>query len=534
MADIADSITTVSQLLLHGYGAFGDRTAAVDARGSLTFAELGKRAARIAGELTRRGVRCGDRVAMVMSNRNEFPQVEQALALGGFVRVGAITRLHASEVAHIIGDAQPAYAFIENGWLAGAGAGFLSGVRCPIVVIGAGGEAHAPHEAGTERFETFLGAARHDPELPATLPEDLAWFMYTSGSTGKPKGVMHTHRTIVAMIRNTLRVMRAVRADDVAIHTAPLSHFSGAIAHAVQACGGTNVLLERFQPGELFDAVDEHHATVLPVVPTQLNMLTEHLHRLPRDLSRIRIVPYAGSAIAPDRLAAAKRFFGDALVQYYGSSEVPMPITALQPEDHVDTVNELGLPRFAAAGRAVAGVEVSIRDQENRALPAGEPGEIVVRSPAGTPGYWRNPDASAEILEADGFVHTGDIGIIDDGGFLFVVDRKKDMIVTGGFNVFPREVENAIASMPTVLEVAVVSAPDDRWGESIVAVIAPRGGSEITLEQVQAHCRERLAGYKVPRRLLLMDELPKGSTGKLQKLALKERFWEGRDRKVGG
>lgn len=526
--------TTLAELLHHSYRTFASRTAVTDARGSLTYAELKGRALGIANQLARKGVRPGDRVALIMNNRTEYVQIEHALALGGYARVCAITRLHNSEVAHILSDAQPACLFVEAGWLANAGTDFLAKLPCPVVLVGGRDSADSVTPTNVETFESFVSAAPSMETHRAQSPHDLAWFMYTSGSTGTPKGVMHTNRSVIAMIRNTLQVMHTAGPDDVAIHTAPLSHFSGAIAMSLFAVGGRNVLLDRFQPGELFGAVAEHCATVLPVVPTQLNMLTDYLRQHPRDLSGIRIVPYAGSAIAPERLSAAQAFFGKALVQYYGASEVPMPITALYPEDHTDAMNELGLPRFAAAGRVIDGVEVSIRDNDNKPLAPGEPGEIVVKSPAGSIGYWRNEAATNEILEPDGFVHTGDVGVFDDAGFLFIVDRKKDMIVTGGFNVFPRELENVISRMPEVLEVAVVSAPDEKWGEAIVAVVAPQPGASMSLEQVQAHCRRYLAGYKVPRQLLLMDELPKGSTGKLQKRGLKERFWGARARRVGG
>lgn len=435
---------------------------------------------------------------------------------------------------HILSDADPAYAFIEESWLRGAGSDFLTALPCPAALVGTldGGSRDVP--AGIESFESFLTPVDITRTWATPQPDDLAWLMYTSGSTGTPKGVMHTHRTITAMVKNILQVMRTANQDDVAIHTAPLSHFSGAIAHAIWAVGGTNILLERFQPAELFEEVDRYGVTVLPVVPTQLNMLTDYLREAPRDCSGIRILPYAGSAIAPDRLAAAKGYFGDALVQYYGASEVPMPITALYPEDHVGTINELGLPRFAAGGRPIEGVEISIRDADNKPLEPGAHGEITVKSPAGSPGYWRNPEATSEILEPDGFIHTGDIGVFDRDGFLYIVDRKKEMIVTGGFNVFPREVENAIMTMPAVREVAVVSMPDQKWGEAIVAVVAPKPDQELTIEQVQAYCRERLAGYKIPRHLRLMNELPKGSTGKLLKRALKEEYWGAHERKIGG
>jgi len=525
---------TIADLLEHSYRTHGSRTAVRDSRGGLTYDELHERARRIAAHLHNAGVRPRDRVALIISNRSEYVQIEQALALGGFVRVAAIVRIHNNEAIHIFDDAKPSFAFIEESWLAKAGKEFLNQLPCPVALVGANEIGRPASFDFLRKFDSFTAPIETYSAWSAPKPGDLAWLMYTSGSTGVPKGVMHTHRSVAAMIHNTLQVMQSLRTEDVAIHTAPLSHFSGTIALAVLAAGGENVLLERFEPKELIDAIRERGVTVLPVVPTQLNMLTDYLHLHHSEIRGLRHVPYAGSAIVPERLAAAKVFFGTALVQYYGSSEVPMPITALLPDDHVDTKNELGLPRFASAGRAIGGVEVSIRDPHNKPLGPGARGEIVVRSPAASSGYWQNAEATNEIQELYGFIHTGDIGVFDNEGFLFIVDRKKDMIITGGFNVFSREVENVIGSMVGVREVAVVSAPDKKWGESIAAVIAPTPGTMLTLEQVQAHCRKHLAGYKVPRHLVLMEILPKSSTGKLQKRALREQFWGKVQRKVGG
>lgn len=534
MAPLNAPWTTIAELLETSYRRFSSRIAVQDERGSLTYKELRERSIQIAANLAKKGVRQGDRVALIINNRSEYVQVEHAVALGGFVRVCAITRLHSREVAHILADAQPAYAFIEESWLANAEADFLKNVSCPVVVVGCPADSPLANDGRLERFESFASTGGGDFALPSLCPADLAWLMYTSGSTGTPKGVVHTHRSITAMIRNILSVMRTTNADDVAVHTAPLSHFSGAIAWALFAAGSKNVLLERFQPQELFRTVSEVGATILPLVPVQLNIVADYLRHSNQSTANIRMVPYAGSAIPPDKLAAAREFFGAALVQFYGATEAPMPITALYPEEHVDTRNELGLSRFASAGSPIAGVEVSIRDNENHPVMPGTVGEIAVRSPANLNGYWRNKEATDEILEADGFVHTGDLGLLDSHGFLFIVDRKKDMIVTGGFNVFPRELENVISAMPGVQEVAVVSAPDEKWGETIVAVVALQPGSTLTLEQVQAQCRDRLAGYKMPRKLEIVDALPKTSTGKIQKRSLQDRYWAGRQRRVGG
>ncbi len=526
--------TTLADILLRSYDDYAERPALRDHKEAFTYRELKQRALRIGAHLRQRGVKRGDRVLLIMNNCSEYVQLEHALILAGFVRICAITRLHASEVVQLVADAGPTHAFIEAAWLQDAGADFLQRMPCPVVTVGNRTMLDSSMSTGLEDFAAFTTPAEGEQVYEPPQPDELMWFMYTSGSTGAPKGVMHTQYSISAMILNALRAMPLARPEDVALHTAPLSHFSGVIAHVVSAAGGENVALDRFDPAMLFDAVAEHRATVLPVVPTQLNMLTDYLNANPRDTSGIRIVPYAGSAIAPERLAAAKRFFDGALLQYYGSSEIPLPLTVLAAEDHIDTRNEQGMPRFASAGRAFPGVDIKILDLDNTPLPPGSTGEILARGPTVSKGYWGNPAASQEIQENDGFIRTGDVGMFDNDGFLFIVDRRKDMIVTGGFNVYPREVENAISAMPGVTEVAVVSAPDEKWGEAIVAVITPAPGVAITLEQVQAHCRQCLAGYKQPRRLLLVDALPKGSTGKVQKRLLSQQFWGDRQRKVGG
>jgi acyl-CoA synthetase (AMP-forming)/AMP-acid ligase II len=534
MTALESACATVAELFTRSYAEHPDRPAVEDVHGSFTYAELRDRARLIAGRLRAEGLQPGDRVLLLVDNRSEFHQVEHAVTLGHWVRVAVNTRMHPAEVTHVVEDAAPAYAFIESGWLARAGAEWLAQMPCPVVDVGGTDPGATPCAPELPSFPDFLAGPSDDLDFPPPTPDEPVWFMYTSGSTGMPKGVVHTHRTMTSMADRIRRALPGLDHTDVAVHTAPLSHMSGAVAIAVTAAGGSNVCLPHFDPGNLFDVVAEKSATVVPLVPTQLNMVTGYLREHPRDLSSVRLVPYAGSAIAPDRLEAAKTYFGDALIQMYGASEAPMPLASLPPQDHVGHVNRLGLPRFASAGRPVDGVEVQIRDLDNTVLPAGERGEIVVRTPSVTPGYWNKPEATAEILEADGFCHTGDVGVIDEDGYLFLLDRKKDMIITGGFNVYPREVENALSGMPGVAEVAVVSAPSEQWGESIVAVIAPEPGAELTLEQVQHHCRASLAGYKVPRRLELVDALPKGGTGKVLKRALARQYWGDAERRVGG
>ncbi|MEU6561543.1 class I adenylate-forming enzyme family protein [Nocardia nova] len=519
------------------YRDHAGRVAVADEYGAaLSYGELENRARRAVTWLTGHGLSPGDRVVLLMQNRSEFVELEHAFALGGFARVGLGPRLHEIEVRAIIEDARPSCLVVDKFWAEAASYEFFRGVSVPVVFVGFGPSDPLPHTgADVYRFEAVISAPpATDAELPVVAPTDLCYLIYTSGSTGKPKGVVHTQSSILANIRNTRWAMGEIDGTDCAVHTAPLAHMSGTIAMAVATAGGANSLLAKFDPDRVLEMVEHRGATILPVVPTQLNTLVEHLSERPRDMRGLKRVAYAGSAITADRLASARNFFDGTLIQLYGLSEAPMPVTALAAEDHIDHVNPAGLARFAAAGRAAPGVRVKIVGPGGVTLPCGERGQILVDSPTNCVGYWRNEQATNELFEAGGWIRTGDVGILDDDGYLFIVDRQKDMIVSGGFNVYPREVENALSTMEGVAQVAVVGAPDAKWGEAVVAVIVPRPGVVITLEQVQDHARNRLAGYKIPRRLAIREELPTGSTGKVLKRVLAEEFWSGAVRRVGG
>ncbi|MGC9670703.1 class I adenylate-forming enzyme family protein [Planosporangium sp. 12N6] len=528
----ASEVVPIGQVLRDSYVRFADRVAITDDARSLTYAELHDRARGIAAGLRRLGCAPGDRVVLLSPNRCEWVEVDHACYLGGFVRVAPLTRLHPRELNRIVADADPTVIVAEGEWLDGAGRDWIpAGVRHLITIgerPGTSGSLEDLYEPGT------------DDEFPPADLDTPCWIMYTSGSTGAPKGVVCNHRSVGAMTRGTLAEMTAradLGTDDVAVHTAPLGHWGGSIALALYAVGGTNILEKSFDAERLAAMLDSGRITVLPLVPTQINMLVEVLAGkaaagAPVDVSRVKLLPYAGSAIAPDRLAKAQEVFGQIMLQFYGSSEALTPVTTLRPEDHVTTVSSGGLPRLASAGKQAPFSEVAVVGPDGAPLPPGETGEITTRGAHVMPGYWRLPDATAEVLNADGWVRTGDMGYLDDHGFLFIVDRKKDMIVTGGFNVYPREVENAISTLAGVREVTVVGAPSERWGEAITAIVVPVPGVTLTKESVVDHCRQQIAGYKVPKEVLFRDELPKSGTGKILKHDIRDALWQGRTRKV--
>ncbi|MBS1889177.1 MAG: AMP-binding protein [Actinobacteria bacterium] len=523
-----DAAVPIAEIYARMHRDFPERAAIRDDRVGLTFAELGSEARKFANALRAASVPADARVVMIAPNSCEWVVADHGLALGGYTRVGVLPRLHAAEVAQIAADIDPSLVIVDSEWLADNGADWIPPQVKEILVVGDETDLAAGHAP----FAEFV-AAGEDAELPVPPPDSTAWVMYTSGSTGLPKGVLASQRSVGAMVRNGLHEVE-FRSDDVALHTAPISHFSGTIHINNNAVGGLNVLKPSFEVGEVIAIAEAGEVTVLPLVPTMITMVVEELGRRGEPggaVGAVRMIPYAGSAIQPDRAARAREFFGDVMTQFYGASESPLPITVLRPEDHVDEIHSGGLSRLASAGRPAHYVDVKVIDPEGVELGPGEQGEIKVGGEQVAPGYWRQPEATAEVFE-DGYVRTGDVGYIDEQGFLFILDRRKDMIITGGFNVYPREVENAISTLAGVREVAVVGAPDERWGEVITAVIAPEPGAELDAEAVIAHCRNSIGGFKVPKRVEFVEELPKSGVGKILKVQIREELWADRARRV--
>jgi long-chain acyl-CoA synthetase len=521
-------IVPLGQMYARTFREHADRPALRDERREVTYGELGTRVRRLSSALRDLGLERGDRVVIVAPNRVEWAELERALAIGGFVRVALLPRLHPAELTQIATDAAPALVVADAAWLANVGRSWIPPHVDRLVVVGGG-----PVPEGALPFEDLVAAGR---DVEEALPEggELAAILYTSGSTGLPKGVKVTHANAGARVRGILHQMPDLGQEDVALHTAPISHFSGGINEAVTAVGGLNVLADSFVAARVVDAALAGEVTVLPLVPTMINMVLEELEGrgVPSGrVGNVRVLPYAGSAIQPDRAAKAHDYFGHAMQQLYGASEAQMPIAALGPDEHLAELNDRGLPRVASAGRPTAYVEVAIVDANRQPLPPGEAGEIATRGAHVGPGYWRNDEATEEVF-VDGWCYTGDVGYLDENGYLFLLDRRKDMIITGGFNVYPREIENVISALPGIREVAVLGAPDERWGEAITAVVSLVEGASVTPDDVVAHCRSRLGGYKVPKRVLVVDDLPKGGTGKIQKVVLRNQLWAGQVRRV--
>jgi fatty-acyl-CoA synthase len=376
-------------------------------------------------------------------------------------------------------------------------------------------------------------AATFEPRplvAPELDPDGVGALVYTGGTTGRPKAVQSTYRGAVAM------TMIQMQEWDWPAHirflvATPLSHAAGAVLAPTILNGGALYVLDQFSPDAFFDAVEEHRITATMLVPVMLYVLLDHPRADTADLSSLETVFYGASPMSPTRLEEAIGKWGRKFCQFYGQSEVPMVISTLRKADHDPSVPG----RLASAGRITPWAHVELLDDENQPVGAGEAGEICVRGPLVMGGYKDLPEQTAEAF-AGGWMHTGDVGRIDEDGFLHIVDRKKDMIVSGGFNVFPSEVENVMSSHPAVAQVAVIGVPDDTWGEAVKAVVVLRpgedGGADLVAE-LQAMVKEAKGSVQAPKTVDVTDAIPLSPLGKPDKKALRARYWEGRERSVG-
>jgi fatty-acyl-CoA synthase len=361
---------------------------------------------------------------------------------------------------------------------------------------------------------------------PDVRPEDVPGLAYTGGTTGKPKGVMGSYRSGATMTNIQLAEWEWPREPRFLMCT-PLSHAGAAFFVPVLLLGGSLVVVPYFEPGLVLKTIEEERITATMLVPTMLYMLMDHPDFATRDLSSLETVYYGAAAMSPTRLKEAIDRLGPIFFQYYGQAEGPMTICVLRKDEHdVDD-----LDRLATCGRPVPWVHVRLLDDDLNEVPRGEPGEICVRGPLVMQGYWNKPEQTAEAL-AGGWLHTGDIAREDEAGFYTIVDRKKDMIVTGGFNVFPREVEDVISSHPAVANVAVIGVPDERWGEAVKAVVVLRPGAEAGADELVDLVKQAKGSIQAPKTVDFADEIPVSPLGKPDKKALRARYWDGADRQV--
>ena len=475
-----------------------------------SYAELGDRVALAAAALREAGVARGDRVAFAAGNTPDIVEYLVATLALGAVFVPLNTRLSAAELQFIVTDAQ-CRVTVADGDLARHLEPVQHALGSRLVGCGAG---ELP--AGWTRDRDLApGPVPPLQQAAATDAGDLAILMYTSGTTGSPKGVMISHANLLASVRNLMLIVTFGN-DSGMLAMTPIFHVAAlALVLCTVATGGRVVIMPAFSPARFFDALDEHPITFTFGVPAMLQMIAAEDRFAGCDLSRVLLM-CAGAPVPP---ALLERYLlqGAKITQGYGLTESTGTVSLLEPSMARAKLGSAGLPFPTTA--------VQLRDEAGRVIDApGVDGEIWAKGTSMVSGYWNRPAETAELLDADGWLRTGDAARFDDEGYLFITDRVKDMIISGGENVYPAEVEKVLVTHPAVAEVAVIGTPDERWGESVCAVVVLRGGATLDLDELQAHARRHLGGYKVPRRLHVVNELPRNASGKVLKRNLRARL----------
>jgi acyl-CoA synthetase (AMP-forming)/AMP-acid ligase II len=384
---------------------------------------------------------------------------------------------------------------------------------------------------GHMTLDALMALSAAPPAEAPDHPDALVMIAPTGGTTGMPKAVMITNRMWETIIAATWTSMPA-RGRCAFLVAGPMTHAAGAVALMMMAGGPMFVILPKPGPLEIMTAIERHAITHLYLPPTMIHMMMEHPDIGKFDFGSLQNMVISASPIAPDKLRQAVDIFGDAVCQAFGQAEAPMFLTFLSNSDLRQADPDARFDRYASCGRATLGVRVEVMDDDGNLLPPGEKGEIVARGSLVFPGYYKNPQATAEV-SAFGWHHTGDVGFKDEEGFLYIVDRKKDMIVTGGFNVFSVEVEAAILSHPAVRECAVIGVPDAKWGEALKAVVELKDGQAATEDDIRDHVRTHLGGVHTPKTVEFWAELPRSPNGKIVKSDVRAHFWRGHDRAVG-
>src|SRR6476620_8628029 len=492
----------------------GDRT--------ITFAELDARSSQVANAFQAAGVISADRVAFIEKNGAEFFEVTYGLAKLGAVNVAVNWRLAPPEMLQIIEDAGAEVIVVGSEFFGHIEAieDRLTKVRT-IVAVGA-------HDRWPAFDDWVAGQSAEDPGV-ATGPDDIAFQLYTSGTTGLPKGVLLNNKGVLGVVAEVADNFKFTP-DGVNLAIMPAFHIAGAgWAMVGHYCGSTNVVMRDVDPAAILQAISRHRITNAFIVPACIQFLLVTPGVEETDFSSLRTLVYGASPISDDILVKGMERLGCEFIQVYGLTETNGAITHLEGVDH-DPVHKANLLR--SCGKPFAWVEVRIVDANGEDVPVGTVGELWTRSPQNMAGYWNNPTATSATVTPDGWLKTGDAGYLDDEGYIYLFDRVKDMIVSGGENVYPAEVENVLMTHPDVGDVAVIGVPDEKWGEAVKAVVVPAAGTSPVQEDLIAFARDLLASYKLPKSVDFAAELPRNPSGKLLKRQLREPYWAGVERRV--
>ena len=516
-------------VLSHAVKLYPDKVAIIDADTCLTYRQAAERVHRLAAGLLGLGLKPGDHIAILANNSHRYWETYFVADIAGMPLAPLNIRLAAHELEFILNDGEIKALLLGEEYLSlyNDFKDKVPGLQQVILMNDDTREGFVGYEQLLAANAPLAGSVREWHE------DEMLNLCYTGGTTGLPKGVMLSQRNVISNAEHAMLTM-GFKEDDIWLHVAPMFHLADAWAcYSFTMVGGTHVFVPNFAPQLVLEAIEKHQVTVTILVPTMINIMVNFPGLSAYDTSTVRLIMFGASPMPVDRLIAATKAFGPKFVQAYGMTETAPLLTAMQPSWTKFDGSEADNRRIASCGREIAGVEVRIVNEvTGEDIKPGEFGEIIARGPNVMLGYWHREKETAEALR-DGYMHTGDVATIDDQNFIYIVDRAKDMIISGGENIYTTEVENALYEHPAVLEAAVVGIPDEQWGEAVLAVVVLREGAQATEHDLIQHCRTLIAGYKCPKKVVFQsDPLPKSGPGKILKTELRKPFWEGRSRNV--
>lgn len=508
---------TMTSALLRTAKLFGNRPAIVDAEMNFTWAAHIERVQKLAGALATLGINKGDRFGIIGPNTFRYSELMHAGYWAGAIPVPINHRLAAPEILHILEDAEIKLLALGEDYLGLTDDAALAPWADKRLAIGA-----SSPDSNVPALDDVLHAA--DPAAPHDPAEDdLAILLYTGGTTGRSKGVQLTHRNVTSNGWQVGIAMEALK-EDVYLHVAPMFHAADLLGTAFTLVGAAHAYQPVFSPAGTLQVIQDCKVTQGMMAPTMIIMILEEPTFDEYDISSYRNLFYGSSPMAAEWVEKSIQRFSNAGVQQgYGLTETSPILTSLDHDDHRNAVESGDTSILRAAGRPLVGIDLKILDDAGKEVPTGEAGEVCVRGPNVTPGYLNRPEENAKAFK-NGWFHTGDVGRVDENGVMFLMDRKKDMIVSGGENIYTSEVEAALYKHPDVFECAVIGVPDDKYGEALFAVIVTAPGKTLSEEIIIAHCRELIAGYKIPRKMDFVEALPKSAMSKILKNKLRDKY----------
>jgi len=501
------------------------KTAVIDGDMKITHAYFYERVKRLGNAILAMGLEKGDRVAVLSHNCYQYIELYFACAGIGTPLVPLNFRYNQSELLYVMKDSGARVIFYAREYesLVEVLRQNPTDVEQFICINGPGQE--------SDRYTNLVCGASSDSPAVKVDENDVAVLGYTGGTTGKPKGVMSTHRNIITSCYNTV-LERGMMPNDIFLNVPPVFHAGGATSmFAFAFLGGTNVFLNTSNIDLILQAVGKYGVTNFVLVPTMIMSLLENPNVGKYDLHSLKSIYYGTAPISIEPLKRLLKLMNGKLSQTYGMTETFVAISILKPEDHVLEGDGAAIQRLASAGRPVMGVKVKIVDDQGNEVETGHVGEVTVKGDNVMKGYWRQPKLTDEVLK-DEWLATGDMGKMDDLGYLYIVDRKKDMIISGGENIYAKEVEDVLSAHPAVANAVVIGVPDDKWGEAVKGLVIKKKGDEVTEKELIDFCKERLASFKKPRSIEFVQDFPKSGTGKILKSELRERYWKGREKKI--